>query len=234
MRSCARPFAGRLAGRLRGGRDGALDGGPADRRRASTAPSGGCAGRSPVPPVRRGARGSHGAHRGPVAAGVHDEDRRVPATDQHRRHRPRAGHVGRAHVDDRCGWRGGLDGPAGRARVPGLQPAPPQGAEQQYIRTQPTWQRVTPEVSGFVVPHAKTPWGRPLWVAIYRKHVHHRTAKTCEWDLFNPDDGHYEYSAVTSNLDLTQSPLRPFETSARPGEAARVQGLFEHPSPGFP
>ena len=49
---------------------------------------------------------------------------------------------------------------------------------QQYIRAQPTLaagrRRTSP---GFVVPAAATPWGRPLWVAIYRKHVRHRATK---------------------------------------------------------
>ena len=81
---------------------------------------------------------------------------------------------------------------------------------QQYIRMQPTWRPVAPEVTGFVVPVASTPWGRPLWVAIYRKHVRHRATKNYQLDLFDPDDGHYEYSAVTSNLDLTLANLWRF------------------------
>ncbi len=81
---------------------------------------------------------------------------------------------------------------------------------QQYIRAQPTWKPVAPDVTGFVVPHAATPWGRPVWVAIYRKHVHHRATKNYQLDLFDPNDGHYEYSAVTSNLDLTLANLWRF------------------------
>ena len=63
------------------------------------------------------------------------------------------------------------------------------------------------DVSGFVVPAATTPWGQPLWVAIYRKKVLHRTAKNFQLDLFDPDDGHYEYSAITSNLGFTVANL---------------------------
>ena len=74
---------------------------------------------------------------------------------------------------------------------------------QQYIRAQPTWRPVAPGITGFVVPKAATPWGRPVWVAIYRKQVRHRTTKPYQLDLFDPADGHYDYSAVTSNLDLT-------------------------------
>jgi hypothetical protein len=78
---------------------------------------------------------------------------------------------------------------------------------QQYIRSQPKWTRVSDDVSGFVVPEAATPWGKPLWVAIYRRKVRHRTAKNFQLDLFDPDDGHYEYSAITSNLGFTVANL---------------------------
>lgn len=81
---------------------------------------------------------------------------------------------------------------------------------QQYIRAHPTWRPVAPHVTGFVVPQAATPWGRPVWVAIYRKHVNHRATKNYQLDLFDPNDGHYEYSAVTSNLDLTLANLWHF------------------------
>ncbi len=78
---------------------------------------------------------------------------------------------------------------------------------QQYIRAQPTWRAVAPEITGFIVPEATTPWGRPVWVAIFRKHVHHRATKNYQLDLFDPNDGHYEYSAVTSNLAFTLANL---------------------------
>lgn len=81
---------------------------------------------------------------------------------------------------------------------------------QQYIRAAPTWHRVARDVTGFVVPAAATPWGWTLPVAIYRKKVRHRAAKNYQLDLFDPNDGHYEYSAVTSNLDLTLANLWRF------------------------
>jgi hypothetical protein len=81
---------------------------------------------------------------------------------------------------------------------------------QQYIRARPTWRPVAPDITGFVVPAAATPWGRPVCVAIYRKHVQHRATKNYQLDLFDPNDGHYEYSAVTSNLDLTLANLWRF------------------------
>jgi len=40
-------------------------------------------------------------------------------------------------------------------------------------------------------------------VVIYRKKVAHRTRKNFQLDLFDPDDGHYEYSAIVSNNMIT-------------------------------
>lgn len=74
---------------------------------------------------------------------------------------------------------------------------------QRHIRAQERWQHVAPDITGFVIQAAKTPWEEPLWVAIYRKKVHHRATKNFQLDLFDPNDGHYEYSAVTSNLGFT-------------------------------
>ena len=74
---------------------------------------------------------------------------------------------------------------------------------QRYIRDSPTWVPVAPGVTGFAVPGAETPWHIPVTVTIYRKKVHHRATKNYQLDLFDPNDGHYEYSAVTSNLALT-------------------------------
>jgi len=73
---------------------------------------------------------------------------------------------------------------------------------QAEIRRQPAWTRVTQDVSGVALPEAVTPWGFPIAVTIYRKRVRHRTAKNFQLDLFDPNDGYYEYSAVASNLSL--------------------------------
>ncbi|MBI1873912.1 MAG: IS1380 family transposase [Acidobacteria bacterium] len=74
---------------------------------------------------------------------------------------------------------------------------------QQYIRGQRDWEAVAPDVAGFTLSAALTPWAFPIAVTIYRKRVHHRTAKNYQLDLFDPNDGYYEYSAVASNLPLT-------------------------------
>ncbi len=37
---------------------------------------------------------------------------------------------------------------------------------------------------------------------VYRKRVSHKSRKNFQLDLFSPDDGHYEYSAVATNQTL--------------------------------
>jgi hypothetical protein len=74
---------------------------------------------------------------------------------------------------------------------------------QAVIRAQAHWLRVAPDVTGFTVPLAVTPWHTTLTVAIYRKRVHHPSPKNYQLDLFDPNDGHYEYSAVASNLGFS-------------------------------
>jgi hypothetical protein len=74
---------------------------------------------------------------------------------------------------------------------------------QAVIRAQTHWRRVAPDVTGFTVPLAVTPWHTTLTVTIYRKRVHHPSSKNYQLDLFDPNDGHYEYSAVASNLGFS-------------------------------
>lgn len=105
---------------------------------------------------------------------------------------------------------------------------------QQFIRSAPRWTRVSAEVSGFVVPAVTNPWGRPLWVAIYRRKVMHRTVKNFQLDLFDPDDGSYEYSAITSNLQYTLANLWHFMAGRGAHEKTIAQlksGLAFHTVP---
>ena len=47
-------------------------------------------------------------------------------------------------------------------------------------------------------------------MVIYRRRVHHETRKNFQLDLFSPDDGHFEYSAVTTNKALGPAALCDF------------------------
>ncbi len=50
-------------------------------------------------------------------------------------------------------------------------------------------------------------WLRRMRVAVYRKRVHHLTPKNYQLDLFDPDDGYFEYSAIVSNKEVTGTSL---------------------------
>ncbi|MFQ5479546.1 MAG: IS1380 family transposase [Candidatus Binatia bacterium] len=65
------------------------------------------------------------------------------------------------------------------------------------------WQPVDVTVSCFEACVLLKPWDRYVRVVVYRKRVHHETAKNFQLDLFDPADGHYEYSAVVTNKQLS-------------------------------
>ena len=69
-----------------------------------------------------------------------------------------------------------------------------------FIRENRRWKKVAHEVDGFERMVRLDRWGRRQRVAIYRKRVHHRSAKNYQLDLFDPANGYWEYSAVTTNL----------------------------------
>ena len=85
-----------------------------------------------------------------------------------------------------------------------------------------------------MVAAVATPWGYSCSVAIYRKKVAHRTAKNYQLDLFDPNDGCYEYSAITSNLGFTVANLWYFAAGRGNHEKTIAQlksGLAFHSVP---
>jgi hypothetical protein len=64
------------------------------------------------------------------------------------------------------------------------------------------WTRVDRYVDGFETRLRIDQWERTERVVVYRKRVSHRSRKNFQLDLFSPDDGHYEYSAVATNKTL--------------------------------
>jgi hypothetical protein len=55
-------------------------------------------------------------------------------------------------------------------------------------------------------------WKRTERVAVYRKKVYHRTRRNYQLDLFDPNDGTWEYSAVATNKNLSLRSLWRFAT----------------------
>ncbi len=72
------------------------------------------------------------------------------------------------------------------------------------------WTRVEATVSCAEHEVEVAQWGRRCRVVIYRRHVRHETAKNFQLDLFDPSDGHYEYSAVVTNKALSGTALWAF------------------------
>ena len=73
-------------------------------------------------------------------------------------------------------------------------------AKVQHTRT---WTRVSDRVSCAEHEVILGPWGgRSSRIVVYRSHVAHETAKNFQLDLFDPNDGHYEYTAVVTNKTL--------------------------------
>jgi hypothetical protein len=65
-----------------------------------------------------------------------------------------------------------------------------------------TWTRVDDAVSCAEHEVAVARWERRFRVVVYRRRVQHQTAKNFQLDLFDPSNGHYEYSAVVTNKPL--------------------------------
>ncbi|MGH9896919.1 MAG: transposase, partial [bacterium] len=70
---------------------------------------------------------------------------------------------------------------------------------REKIAARRRWTRVDGSVHGFETTLRIPQWDQTLRVVVYRKHVSHRTRKNFQLDLFDPADGHYEYSAVATN-----------------------------------
>jgi hypothetical protein len=89
------------------------------------------------------------------------------------------------------------------------------------------WKRVAPGIDGFFLSFPIEKWGVRLRVAIYRKHVSHETRKNFQLDLFSPDDGHWEYSAIASNKRVTLRTLWAF-LAGRGGHEKTLGELKQH------
>src|SRR5206468_784158 len=72
------------------------------------------------------------------------------------------------------------------------------------------WHALAPDVTGFEHQLVIPQWNLRLRVMIYRKHVQHESPKNFQLDLFTPDDGHFEYYAVATNLALSLPALYDF------------------------
>lgn len=78
------------------------------------------------------------------------------------------------------------------------------------IRERQRWHSLCDQMGFFELSLTVPAWEKTLRVVIYRKVVHHKSRKNYQLDLFDPDDGYFEYSAVTTNMALSAAALWDF------------------------
>lgn len=78
------------------------------------------------------------------------------------------------------------------------------------IRERRRWHPLPEGMGYFELPLTVPAWEKTLRVVIYRKPVHHKSRKNYQLDLFDPDDGYFEYSALTTNMTVSAASLWDF------------------------
>ena len=99
---------------------------------------------------------------------------------------------------------------------------------KDLVAAQRRWSALAADIDCFETRLALAAWGLELRVVVYRKRVHHRSAKNYQLDLFSPDDGYFEYCAVATNLTLTPQALWSFAAGrgAQEKTFAELKGEF--------
>jgi hypothetical protein len=99
---------------------------------------------------------------------------------------------------------------------------------KQLAAERTDWRPLAPGVTGFEHRLTIPQWRLDLRVMIYRKHVQHESRKNFQLDLFTPDDGHFEYYAVATNMTLGLSALFAFVCGrgAQEKTLAELKGEF--------
>ncbi|MFQ5924030.1 MAG: IS1380 family transposase [Anaerolineales bacterium] len=96
------------------------------------------------------------------------------------------------------------------------------------VASRKRWSRVSEGIDAFEIQHHIRPWDIRLRIVIYRKRVRHKTPKNFQLDLFSPDDGYFEYSAIATNKSLTPKNLWEFAAGrgAQEKTLAELRGQF--------
>jgi hypothetical protein len=99
---------------------------------------------------------------------------------------------------------------------------------KQLAAARQRWLPVAPNVTGFFHDLDIAQWDLRLRVMIYRQHVGHESPKNFQLDLYTPDDGHFEYAAVATNLPLDLPALYAFicGRGAQEKTLAELKGEF--------
>ena len=96
------------------------------------------------------------------------------------------------------------------------------------VTAQHHWVAVQPQITCFETQLQLKVWELELHVVVFRKRVAHQSRRNYQLDLFSPDDGHFEYSAVATNLKLSPRPLWNFSAGrgAQEKTFAELKGEF--------
>lgn len=99
---------------------------------------------------------------------------------------------------------------------------------KEKVASRRRWTRIDEKVSCFETQLDLEPWNLSLRVVVYRKRVRHKTRKNFQLNLFTPDDGHFEYSAVSTNMELSATNLWHFANGrgAQEKTLAELRGEF--------
>jgi Transposase DDE domain group 1 len=99
---------------------------------------------------------------------------------------------------------------------------------KQLAAARREWHPLAPGVTGFEHRLRISQWRLDVRVMIYRKHVRHRAPRNFQLDLFTPDDGHFEYYAVATNMALSLPALFAFVCGrgAQEKTVAELKGEF--------
>jgi hypothetical protein len=98
---------------------------------------------------------------------------------------------------------------------------------RQRISARKSWVRVNHQVSAFSLRLRIPAWKRTERVVVFRKQISGKPAKDFQLDLFQPDDGYYEYSMVVTNKRDSEATLWAF-MAGRGGHEKTLAELKQH------
>ncbi len=81
---------------------------------------------------------------------------------------------------------------------------------KSLVRNRKRWTHIRSDLHAFETTLFIPTWNRHVRVAIYRKRVFHKTRKNFQLDLFDPNNGTWEYSAIATNKPVKLAALWHF------------------------
>lgn len=81
---------------------------------------------------------------------------------------------------------------------------------RERITSRKHWERVNDRISAFSLRLRIPKWKRSERVVVFRKQISGKPAQDFQLDLFQPDDGYYEYSMVVTNKSESEATIWAF------------------------